>query len=288
MNAAPEIGLCRILKEFRWRVGLTWLLVFLEYALDAAIPLLIGLAIDDMLSGGSTQLAWLVCAFVLITAIAVLRRFYDTRAYSKIRVKLGSELDQRQQALSVSIRNARLHMATELVDFIEKDTPELFAAVITLVASAMILSSFSMDLAMSALGLLVAMLTVYLCFHHRFFRLNGGLNSQMERQVSILSARQPGQLLKHLHAIRHWQVRLSDAESIVYGLIFLLITAFVVLNLWLCSSYVGITTGALFSIVTYSWQFGDAAVSLPTTLQSWSRLHEITIRLNNPEAHGAA
>ncbi|MFC3119789.1 hypothetical protein ACFOHS_21805 [Jhaorihella thermophila] len=38
----------------------------------------------------------------------------------------------------------------------------------------------------------------------------------------------------------------------------------------------------MFSIVTYSWDFVEGALILPATLQSLSRLSEVTARINTP------
>ncbi len=39
----------------------------------------------------------------------------------------------------------------------------------------------------------------------------------------------------------------------------------------------------IFSIVAYSWEFVEAAIMLPMTMQSLTRLNEITARINNVE-----
>ncbi len=59
-----NLNLWNLFKQFRWRMAGTWLIVLLENAMLACIPLLIGLAIDDLLAGRSQSL-WLLCGFLL-------------------------------------------------------------------------------------------------------------------------------------------------------------------------------------------------------------------------------
>jgi hypothetical protein len=47
---------------------------------------------------------------------------------------------------------------------------------------------------------------------------------------------------------------------------------------------VAISPGTIFSIVSYSWEFVEAAVTFPMALQGWSRLSEIIQRLNPAHA----
>lgn len=278
---AGEFGLRQLLKHFPQQIGITWLLVVIENALLALIPLLIGFAIDGLLAGKYDELLNLAAVFFTLILVSVGRRIYDTRAYGSIRVRLGAEVDKRHHKEQVSVRSARLDMARELVDFLENDVPELFTAIIQLIVSLIILAFFDTHLALSAAILLASMIALYACFHSRFFRLNNALNSQVERQVNILSGKSPGGLLKHLRALRNHEIRLSDTDGILYGLIFAMIGTFIIFNLWLCASLADVSPGKLFSIISYSWEYAEAAIALPMAMQTLSRLKEISQRLNS-------
>ena len=77
------------------------------------------------------------------------------------------------------------------------------------------------------------------------------------------------------------EVKLSDREAVLYGSVFLVLLTMVVFNLWYSTLNGTISAGTIFSIVSYSWEFVDAAVILPVTLQSLTRLTEITQRINS-------
>ena len=98
-----KLNLQAILKTFKYQIGVTWALVALENTLLALIPLLIGLAIDDLLEGQFNELTSLGVVMVLLTIVAVIRRIYDTRTYGTIRVELGNEVSKRHQSLEAVV-----------------------------------------------------------------------------------------------------------------------------------------------------------------------------------------
>ena len=270
-----------LLSVFRWRVILTWLLILSETSLTVLIPLFIGFAIDGLLSGEFQSFVHLGALMIALTLIGVIRRVYDTRVYGTIRVELGKALAARFSNLPISSLNARIGMGRELADFLEEILPSAIAGVVQFVVSVILLFYFSPVLTLSACGVLVGMISVYALFHSTFWQWNRALNEQMEHQVSVLEQRRERPLLVHLKKMRRFEVKLSDTEAILYGVIFVLLIGLILFNLWFATQNLEATPGMIFSIVSYSWEFAEAALTLPVTLQSWSRLSEITVRLQS-------
>ena len=81
--------------NFKGRMSFTWILVLTETILLDLIPLLIGFVIDDLLSGGLSQLLNLVLVMTALLFVAVIRRIYDTRTYSGIGVFLQARVENR-------------------------------------------------------------------------------------------------------------------------------------------------------------------------------------------------
>lgn len=269
-----------LLRKFPGSVLVTWLLVLLETATLALAPLFIGYAIDGLLADDTSSLFNLAVLLGVVIVVGVTRRIYDTRVYGTIRVQLGRELVSRAGRTSVSKTNARLGMGRELADFLEEQVPELLSSSVQLGLALVILWSFHPVLFGSALGAGIVILLIYALVHGRFFRLNGDLNQQLEQQVEVLSMPSKKRLLAHLRKLRMFEVRISDTEAAVYGVMFAVLLAFILFNLWFAAGNIDITVGRIFAIVSYSWEFVEAAIVLPMTLQSWSRLEEITRRIN--------
>ncbi|MEM7359151.1 MAG: ABC transporter six-transmembrane domain-containing protein [Pseudomonadota bacterium] len=263
------------------RIGITWFLVLIENLLIALIPLFIGRAIDALLQQRADALLETAVVMFVLVIVAVIRRLYDTRIYGTMRVNFGAELVKRKRAQPVSQVNARLDMSREIVDFLEEHVPELLTAIMQLVVSIVILWTYQVQLGIGALALLLAMGLLYLLFHQRFFKLNSSLNAQKEQQVDVLELRSSRPVLAHLRRLRRAEVKLSDTEAILYGLLFLLMFSFVLFSLVTAAQIDAVTAGAIFTILSYSWEFVESSIALPASLQQWTRLAEIRQRLNS-------
>ena len=274
------LNITTLVRTFWREISLTWFLTIIETALLALIPLLIGFAIDGLLNKDPTSLTHLAIAFASLIVVGVIRRLYDTRVYSKMRVSMCEAMSIRMKDRSVSSLNARLGMGRELVDFLETTAPEVMTSIIQLITSLVILYSFHPMLATFAFGAAVIMILLYGVFHRQFYRLNGAINQQVEKQVSVLETKSNVKISSHLNKLRSSEIKLSDTESILYGAIFTILLGFILFNLWFAANEIDVSPGKIFSIVTYSWEFVDSALALPMTLQLWTRLSEITARIN--------
>lgn len=283
-----SLTLGTLVRVFRWKILLTWVLTLVETALVTLTPLFIGFAIDGLLSDDFTHFIKLGAILLSLVVVACVRRVYDTRAYGTMQVALSSELARRNHTLSVSALSARVHMARELTKFLEENVPHLMSSAVRLVVSIVVLAFFDWLLAAVALLAGVLMLGLYGLFHRKFFRLNRALNTQSEREVKLLERRDPVAFFRHLRSLRRFQVTLSDTEALVYGSIFVVLLSVVMFNLGYTAWVLGASAGAIFSIVTYSWDFVEGSVSLPEALQNWSRLSEIIKRINRPASDQAA
>ncbi|MEM8555166.1 MAG: ABC transporter six-transmembrane domain-containing protein [Pseudomonadota bacterium] len=287
MLADRALTLSTLVRTFPIRMGLTWTMTLGETALMALIPLFIGFAIDGLLENSLRELWELAALLALLVAVAVIRRVYDTRVYSAIRVELGRAQAARGARQPISTLNAQIGMGRELVEFLEETLPMVLTGLTQLTIALVILYTFSPVLAASAgLAAMSAVLT-YALFHRQFYRLNSDLNVQMEKQINALEQRGLRHATAHFLKLRRTEVRISDSEAALYGLIFVVLLGLVLFNIWHATTALAATTGAIFAIVSYSWDFVDGTITLPATLQNWTRLTEIMRRINATEAVGA-
>ena len=274
------LNLRAILSDYWPSVGITWLLTFLETALSALIPLLIGFAIDGLLEQDYLAFSQLCGVLFALIIVSVIRRIYDTRAYGTIKVRLSEELLDRSNTLPTSKLNARMEMGRELIDFLEQEVPELMSACVQIIVAVAVLYSFHPVLSYTAILTAVLSLAIYALFHRSFFDLNARFNHEKEQQVHTLDSRKQTSISAFLRRLRIVEVNISDTESYVYGLIFVVMLSFIAFNLWYSTTSIEITVGTIFSIISYSWDFVECSLVLPITLQSWSRLTEIIQRIN--------
>ena len=275
-----HLSMGTLFRIFRGKIVATWGLTLLETTMFALFPLLIGRAIDGLLTGDVTAFQQFIAAMTVLLVVATGRRVYDTRAYGSMRVELGRAQVERAGGEQVSVTNARVLMGRELVDFLETQAPMSITGLIQIIVSIIVLFTFHGLLALSASVAAISMIVIYGLFARRFFTMNSDLNHQAEAQVSALEARDLAKVTAHLTGLRRHEVRLSDTESVVYGLIFTALLSMLAFNLWFAATQIAATPGQIFSIVSYSYEFVQSAVLLPMALLSLTRLSEITERIN--------
>ncbi|MDO5620093.1 MAG: ABC transporter six-transmembrane domain-containing protein [Paracoccus sp. (in: a-proteobacteria)] len=280
LNLQDRLSVARLFRVFWWQIMVTWLLVLVETGLFALMPLLIGWSIDGLIKDDWTAFRHLVLMLLGLMVVATLRRVYDTRVYGTIRVELGKVQAARSATAPVSVRNARVLMGRELVDFLENTAPEAMTALVQVFVAVVVLLSFHGLLAISSVSALALMLLIYAVAAPRFFRLNGALNEASEGQVSALESHSPRRIAAHFLRLRKQEVRLSDTESIVYGLIFSVLLGMLAYNIWFAATKLGGSPGTIFSVVSYSQEFLQSAVQLPIALQALTRLREISERIS--------
>ena len=278
--SGERLSIGNLLRTFRCRIAITWTLTLMETAMLALLPLLIGRSIDGLLGDDYTAFAQLIGAMAVLIVAATGRRVYDTRAYGSMRVALGRAQARRAGDEAVSVANARLLMGRELVDFLEQEAPLSITGLIQVFVAIAVLFSFHGMLALAAGAAVAAMLGIYGLSARRFFTLNSDLNEQSEAQVAALESRDLRRVAAHLVGLRRHEVRLSDTESAVYALIFIVLLSMLGFNLWFAATQTAATPGEIFSIVAYSYEFIEMSVILPMALQNLTRLSEITHRIN--------
>jgi hypothetical protein len=209
LNDGP-LTVLALLWAFRLRIALTWLLMLFEVTLIALISLFIGFAIDGLLANDTQALFKLIAALAVLIVVNVIRRDCDGRVFGTMRVETGKTHATRAANLLVSTSDARLGMGRELPDFPETDLPLAMTSLVQLTMSVIVFCALDPQLALAGAIAVATILAIYSLSDDRFYRLNGQLNQQTERQVCILETRKPLSLFIHLTLLRHIEVWISD------------------------------------------------------------------------------
>ena len=94
MHETKLFTITALLRANKCSISFTWFLVLLENALFVLIPLFIGYAIDGLLEGDFHDFYVLSAILVVIVALVVARRIYDTRAFGKTALTLVCPLQK--------------------------------------------------------------------------------------------------------------------------------------------------------------------------------------------------
>ena len=276
-----SITLLNLVRLYKWRTSFALVLVIIESLLEILYPLLIGLAVNGLLDGsylGVIQLAALgACSLLIGTA----RRFYDTRLYAKMYLRVAPTVVQQEfeRGSSVSKVSARAGLLTEFVEFLEKSLPEVIAVAISLIGALSLIATLNCRVFVACLLLLALVVLTYAITGSFNYRLNRGYNDQLEQQVIVLEQGEHAKIGEHFKQLMHWNIKLSDLETVNYFVIWIgAIALFVYTPVTVVNSGV-VNYGQIISILLYVFELIDKAVTFPLFIQQVIRLREITQRI---------
>ena len=267
-----------LLGRFAGRFTLTLLLVVLEAAGWILFPLVIGRAIDAVLSDTLRGLIELGVLGTVTMAIAIVRRLVDSRAYARIYTTLGQEMVVDAAEHSTSTKTARLGMLREIVEFFENSLPELINSALGLVGTVLILSVLNLPVFIGCLAVSLVTVTLYALTGKLTIRYNEGLNDEHERQVDAVDSGDPVRVARHIRRLMRWNIRLSDLEAANFGINWVFMLGLLVFAVTAAAQSTA-EYGAVFAIVMYVFQFIEAMLALPFHYQQWLRLREISGRM---------
>lgn len=272
-----------IFKRFKWRISITFSMLVLENIFKVLQPLVLGIAINDLINKSNDGL-WLFC--ILYTAgffIGVIRRYYDTRAYTSIYTVVASEIAdiQNKKDVSVSTIAARSSLIKELVDFFEYDITQAFTSFISVVGALIMLALFDWWIFGACMLTILLIYIIYSLSNKKIYNFNIGLNDELEHRINILEKREPNSILSHFKKISKWMVKMSDLETLNFGIIEVILFVLAIFALYVSASAIDATAGSIFSIVTYILEFSTGIFMLPIVFQQLIRLQEISTRLKS-------
>ena len=120
-----QVSVGSLARGYRWRIGLSLVLVLLEGFGYLLVPLVIGLAVDGLLADSYSGLLALAGLAVAIITVSAIRRLYDARLYASVFEDVAGDVAAREQAASsdVSVIAARAGLVEEVVAFFQESMP---------------------------------------------------------------------------------------------------------------------------------------------------------------------
>lgn len=270
-----------IFFRFKWKISLTILLVIAESIIGIFYPLAIGFAINDLLEKSFNGLYHLAILGALSLFIGSLRRFYDTRVYSRIYLKTVTQMiaNEKRNKRDASSISARANLMTEFVEFLENSMPDIVGSIIAIVGVLIIIATLNVSVFYACIVLLMLISITYWLSGSKNYTLNKGYNDELERQVSAISGKSALNIHQHFRALMRWNIALSDLETINYFIVWF---GVIMLLIYTPVQVVGegvLSYGLVFSILMYVFDYIERLVTLPLHIQQMIRLHEISKRL---------
>jgi hypothetical protein len=250
----------------RGRVLVIYALLAAEEVALLALPALIGVTVDRLLSGDRAGLLLLAEGFGAILVSGSLRRLYDTRVFAGAERRLAEGVALRPDPAGVRV--ARLRQVHELVQTYERSVPEGLAALVAGSGSLVVSAWYDWRVGAAALAAALALLGLDRLYARKVERLNRALNDRTERDLDVLGSSDPAAVRVHLDGWRALRVARSDAEIGIYLMNWLVLLALVLGALALIGRPKA-TPGDVFAQMSYVLAFAE----------SWNRWPALTERL---------
>jgi ABC-type multidrug transport system fused ATPase/permease subunit len=273
-----------IFRAHRWRLIVINVLFNVENLLKLAQPLVLGLAINDLLAGSTTGLIVLVAQHLTHLVISRGRQRYDTRVYNDIYTSIATELitEQRLGQIETSRVAARSALARHYIEFFELYVPLVVKSAYSVIGAILMLGWYDWTLIPLCLGLLVPATWLNLSYSRQTFVFNRKLHDELEREVEIIEHNRPAEVREHFDIVGAWRVRLSDAEAKNFCLMELFIlgvmAAALVKFCWVgsgASAAAAPEAGDIFAVFRYVMLFIMGLDSIPRVVAQWSRLRDV-------------
>lgn len=216
-----------LLSKNRFKLGLTYGLSLSEQLLALLMPLAIGEAINGLLGHDYWPLGLFIGLWLVLAVMTAGRKMYDTRVFMGIYVAVVTQVIKQQRAVGTPTSKlvARSMLIREVVDFLERDIPDIFAMVITFIGSLVMLFLFDWHIASAALLLLIPVLLLNGWLWKPINRLNRSINNNLERQARVINQGSLLRLGQHFNFMRFLRVKTSDIEARTWVLIELFVVA---------------------------------------------------------------
>jgi ABC-type multidrug transport system fused ATPase/permease subunit len=268
-------------RPYKWRIGLTYALTFLEDLLELSYPWATGLAIDGLIAHEFHHALPIVFAWAGRATIGCFRQMYDTRVYTQVYNDIVEDTIIRQRSAGIEATSvaARSAMSREFVTFFEIDVPVVITSLIHIFGSAIILFWYDFTIGGLAALLFIPVYLVNKVYVRVTTLLNHGLNDQLEKEVGYIEHYRRDEVRAHFTAVRMWRVKLSDASAFNWTIIEIL-SIFVFIAILLRATVLPDNeAGDIFAILVYVWRLMEGLDHVPTIVQQLTRLRDISIRI---------
>ena len=272
----------QIMKQHRYRLGLTYILFSIEMIGNLMRPFFLGIAVNDLINGSYKGLILLSFVHLAWLVVGIIRHRLDTRIYSAIYSSLVTKfLARRYNKSDVSKLSAHSTLAREFVDFLEFDLAYVMEAVFSLLGSLLLLFYYDTSVVLVCLGILLPVIGLSYLYGKRMNKLNWQKNDELEKQVDIITTGNSHLIRQHYDNLRKWQIRISDQEAWNFGVMEIMVMLVIGLSLLITNKTTGtgMEAGSLIGIYSYIQRFVSGLDTIPYTVQRLSSLNDITRRI---------
>jgi len=285
-NDRDIASLRHLFRRYRGPILLTYGLIVLENLIRLVQPLVMGLAISDLIQSSprGMLLFMLQCGVQMLVTCG--RHLYDTRTFGTISADLAGDmvLQQRADDVETSRVAARSSLSRQLVSFFEMGVPVMATTLFALLGALAVLVWYD-----AVLGFLCGVsLCCYAAFSRLLARKSAELNQRrhdlQELEVDVVERHNTGEVRDHFSTLRNLQVKLSDWHAASFGLMNFCLVLFLGVIVLRWETMAAMSAGDLVSLIRYAVMFVSGLTNVPMVVQQLVRLADICRRLRRRPA----
>ncbi len=273
----------RLMRNYRWKLVLTYILFGLEMLGNLLRPFFFGIAVNDLIKGSYDGLILLSAVHFGYIIVGIVRQRFDTRTYTSIYTSLVAQfISRRRRQRDVSKLSAHSTLAREFVDFLEHDVIYVIEAAYNILGSLILLFFYDTSVVVVCLAILLPVGAVSYFYGKKMKHLNRQKNDELENQVDIIAGGNIHLIRKHYSSLRKWQIRISDQQAWNFGLLEIMVMAVIGISLLVTNKATAgnmLEAGSIIGIYSYIQRFVTGLDTIPYTVERLASLNDITRRI---------
>ena len=254
-------------------------LVLIEKLGELSIPFFFVLSIDGLIKQNFIPILYLVVVYLIWATIGTIRHRYDTKTYTNIYNQVVFDLIGNDKDPNTSKIAAHATLIREVVDFMEFDMVYIATAFINIIGAMAMIATYSIDVVLLCLTLMVPVLYLSKGYGLSMRELSQKKNSELEKQVDVISNGNILETKHHFNILRIIQIRISNKEATNYWQLQLVSLVLLIGSLLIMGFKGAVQAGALVAMWSYLLTFLNGLEIIPYSIQRWSNLKDIINRI---------
>jgi ABC-type multidrug transport system fused ATPase/permease subunit len=272
-----------ITSENKGSLVFVYCLNFFETLCYLFIPAGAGFCIDGFIE----HRFWGVWAFAATylgwQGIAVLRRIYDTKLFSKIYndISIKTIEHHKIEGIDDGKINARIELLKEVVTFFEDDFPFMLNSFVEMFGSAILLYFYNPKILLVCFVIIVPSLIINWFYSKKMTKVTTEVNNEYEKQYDIIAEKKGKDLYDYFNLVRRLNIRKSNLEAYNSGILELFVFSMMIVSLYIVTQTPNIKYGEIVATYGYISRFAWSFDFIPHLTGRYALLKDINKRLED-------
>ena len=269
-----------IFKEYKYQLLLIYFYLFVAQSLILLEPYVLGKMIDGLLN---KQYMWMFTflGIVLIENILIFRRMvYDTKIYTKIYNNIVLKYLKREKDSNHSSKIARTELSNNIINFLESDVHFYIYAILTLIGSLAFIFMNSAITGLIVIASIAPICTIVYFLYKKIAQSTRITHDHYERKIEILSDNDDVKVETFFRRRRKILIYGSTLQGKNWTALNSIKSVFLVIALFVFTHNSTISQGETVSMYAYINQFLISLMSIPISIETFTRMKDIIKRIS--------